>query len=112
VRVRPRHGFQNEVDEPGTRHAGRRDQIVGAQPLRNSIGKIPRFCLGFFGEHHGGVRSHVAMRRILGRFYHHARQIGGAAEFQRARRAHARQHIGKKMLSRWFAGHGRRHITL
>ncbi len=101
-RVGPRRGFQGQVDEAGTGHLDRRNQVVGAQLGRNGVGEITRLGLGFLGQHHGGIGRHVAMARVLRRLDHHAREVG--ARRQRALggkhaadRVHARQHVGENV---------------
>ena len=101
--ARPDLGLQGEIDEAGPGDLDGSHQIVGAQFFRDFVGEIARFCLGVLGEHHCGIRRHVAMAGIARRLDHDAGEIdaGGPLALGRQRgadRVHAREHIGKQVL--------------
>ena len=101
--VGPDLGLEGEIDEAGTCDLDGGDQIVGAQLFGDLVGEIARLGPRLLGEHHRGVRRHVAMGRVARRFDHDAGEIdaGGPLALGRQRgadRVHAREHIGKQVL--------------
>ena len=102
-RVRPDLGLQGEIDEAGPGDVDGSHQIVGAQFFRDLVGEIARLRLGVFGQHHRGIRRHVAMAGIARRLDHDTGEIdaGGPLALGSQRRAYRvdpREHIGKQVL--------------
>ncbi len=101
---------QRQVDETRTRDIDARKECIGPQFLGNRLGELARFAAGAFGQHHRGVRSHIAMGSLAGRLDQYPRLIGTGGQEPRRdqfriRRTHPIEHLGKQMVRRAFQVH-------
>ena len=63
----PLPGPKPQVQEARPRHLGRGDARVGGQPFGEPLRDVARLHPGGLGQHHRGVRRHVAMGRVARR---------------------------------------------
>ena len=93
----PGGGLEREIDEARAGDVGLGDDSVGAQFLRDCLGKLARFAAGVLGQHHGGVGGNVAMRRIARRLDGYPRLIDAGCNV-RAGMANGPENVGENIL--------------
>jgi hypothetical protein len=71
----PDLGRKTQVQEPRPGHLARRDPRIVCKPRRQCLGNgAGRLACGL-GQHHGGVRRHVAMPSVAGRLDSNTRRV-------------------------------------
>ena len=91
-RIGPFAVGQAEVDEARPRDGNFLHTRHGFHFFGKRLAKLARVLARRFGKHHGGVRRHVAVRGVLGRFHLHARKVEPFGQV--AVGGHAAQHVG------------------